>query len=144
MLQLSGFRPHLGRLQAASPLPVVCGWTSPSRGPRETELREYSNILQLRPAKWGIAAPSNLQGLQSCKQELQKEPAGDNTRVSREDVLREIHNTLSITRRCFRSCDQEHRQQPSQGKSNSLQEIIPTRKSIKTVSQCALKILRIK
>jgi hypothetical protein len=30
----------------------------------------------------------------------QKEPAGDNTDVSREDVLLEIHNTQSIIRCC--------------------------------------------
>jgi hypothetical protein len=65
--------------------------------PRETELREGPNLLQLQHARRGIAAPSKLQRLQSCKTGItaQKEPAGDNTGVSRRDVLLEIHNTCT-------------------------------------------------
>jgi hypothetical protein len=65
---------------------------------RETELRECPNLLQLRPARLGITGPSKLQRLQSCKTEItaQKKPAGDNTEVSREDILVEIHNTQSV------------------------------------------------
>jgi hypothetical protein len=38
---------------------------------------------------------SKLERLQSCKTKTtaQKEPAGDNTGVSREDILLKIHNT---------------------------------------------------
>jgi hypothetical protein len=35
--------------------------------PRETDLRVCHNLLQLRPARRGIVAPSKLQRLQSCK-----------------------------------------------------------------------------
>jgi hypothetical protein len=65
--------------------------------PRETELRECTKLLQLRPAIWGITAPSKLQRLQSCKTGItkQKEIVGNNTGVSREDIPFKIHNTAS-------------------------------------------------
>jgi hypothetical protein len=67
-----------------------------------------------RPARRGIAAPSKIQRQQSCKIGItaQKEPAGDNTGIGREDVLLEIHYRKSI----IRSSNQQHPQQTSQHK----------------------------
>jgi hypothetical protein len=94
------------------------GWTSPSWVPRETEFRQLPNLVQFVPARRGIATASRLQSLHSCKTGItaQKEPVGDNTGVSRENILLKIHNTWSIIRRAIHSSDQQYRQQPSQQK----------------------------
>jgi hypothetical protein len=70
--------------------------------PRETELRECTNLLQLRPAIRGITTPSKLQRLQSCKIGIieQKETVGNNNGVSTEDVPLKIHNSVSIIGCC--------------------------------------------
>jgi hypothetical protein len=47
-------------------------------------------------ARWEIAAPSKLQRLQSCKRGItEKEPVGDKTGVSRENILLETYNIRS-------------------------------------------------
>jgi hypothetical protein len=77
-------------LQAASPLPVVWGVDRHRDYSRETQFTVCPNLLKLRLARWG-----KLQRLLSSKTGITalKKPAGDTTRVSREDIILEIHNT---------------------------------------------------
>jgi hypothetical protein len=65
MLQLSAFWPHVGALQAASSLPVVCGWSSPSWVARETELGECPDLQDGE-----LLHPVNYRGCSHAKQEL--------------------------------------------------------------------------
>jgi hypothetical protein len=99
VLHLSTLWPHLGAQQASCSLLLVWG----GHGHRECPEKQnsLSQPLQFRPARRGIAEPSKLQRLQSCKTGItaQKEPAGDNTGVSRDNILK-IHNTCSGIRLC--------------------------------------------
>jgi hypothetical protein len=93
---------YLGALWAASTLPLVRGWKPPSGVPRKTELRERPDLLKLRLERRGFTAPSKLQRLQSCETDVaaQKVPASDKTRIIKENILLEIHDTRSIVRCC--------------------------------------------
>jgi hypothetical protein len=74
---------------------------------------------QLRSSR---SHPAKLQRLQSCKTGItaQKGPVGDNTGVSRENILLEIPDRLFAA--ALLSCDKQHRQQPSQQKQQQSSE----------------------
>jgi hypothetical protein len=107
---------------------------------RETKLGDCPNFLQLRPARRGIAAPSKLLRLQSCKAGItaQEEPAGNNTGFSRENILLEIRNTDRSFSAALRGSDQlqpsQQNQQQFSGKNTHQTQIK------QQVSQCRLKM----
>jgi hypothetical protein len=84
MLKLSGFGHIWVHFRQPLSLSVVCG-VDIAIVDAQRNRTQSSNLLQLRPARWGIAASSKLQRLQSCKTGIaaQKEPAEDNTGSAR-------------------------------------------------------------
>jgi hypothetical protein len=68
------------------------------------ETKNFSILLQLRPARRRIAASSKIQRPKSHKKGItaQKEHASDKTGVRKDNILFEIHNTRSIICRCCR------------------------------------------
>jgi hypothetical protein len=114
MLQLSAFWPHQGALQAASLL-AACGVAVVIMNAQRNRT-QCPNLLHLRPARWGIAAPSKLKRLQSCKIWItaQKKPAGDNTGVRRQNFFSKYTTPHQSFAAALHSSDQQHWQQQSQ------------------------------
>jgi hypothetical protein len=84
--------------------------------PRETGL--CPNLLQLQHARRGIAAPSKLQRLQSCKtgiiaQKGQKGPAGNSTGVSRRTFFSKYITSDRSFALLFAAPSQQEQQQSS-------------------------------
>jgi hypothetical protein len=94
-------------------------------------------VLQLRHARWGIAAPGKLEGLQSFKIGIraQKEAAAHNTVVSRE-TARNTHQPMDHPLVLFTAPISSIGSNHHNEKSNSLQEIYAsgTQSSLRSVS----------